>query len=79
MNRNEQARIYIIAGPNGDPLASSADAAFVAASRDVIARARLAKTEIVVWREGQVVTISPDEAELELAAKVAARGKEIAE
>ncbi len=69
----------MISQPNGDPLASKADAAFEEVSHDIIARARVAKTEVVIWRDGKVLKLSPDEAELELAAKSGIRNNEIAE
>ena len=57
----------MISKANNDPLAAKAKAAFEEVAHDVIARARTAKTEIVVWRNGQVAKLSPDQAERELA------------
>ena len=54
-----------------DSLIAKADMAFEAACRKVIDRARLSKTEIVIWREGQIVELSPEEATAELEANLA--------
>jgi hypothetical protein len=56
----------MISKANGDPLADKANAAFKEVAQDVIARARFAKTEVVVWRDGKVAKLSPDEAERQL-------------
>jgi hypothetical protein len=63
----------MISKGNNDPLAAKANAAFEEVAHDVIARARAAKTEIVVWRDGTVTKLSPDQAERELAERAAAR------
>lgn len=64
---------------NDDPLAAKANAAFAEAALDVIARARASKTEIVVWREGHVVKLSPDQAQHELSQQTGNAGTESAE
>lgn len=56
-----------------DSLIAKADMAFEAACRKVIDRARQSKTEIVIWRDGQIVELSPDEATAELEANLAKR------
>ncbi|MBN8600367.1 MAG: hypothetical protein J0M26_05030 [Planctomycetes bacterium] len=56
-----------------DSLIAKADMAFEAAWRKVIDRARQSKTEIVIWRDGQIVELSPDEATAELEANLAKR------
>lgn len=56
-----------------DSLIAKADMAFEAACRQVIDRARQSKTEIVFWRDGQIVELSPDEATAELEANLAKR------
>jgi hypothetical protein len=48
-----------------------ADLAFEDACRDVIDRARAANTEIVIWRDGKIVELSPDEALQELETNLA--------
>lgn len=63
----------MISKANNDPLAAKANAAFEEVAHDVIARARAAKTEIVVWRDGKVAKLSPDQAERELAERAAKR------
>ena len=47
----------------GRTLAELADAAFEAATEDVIRRARDTGTDIVIWRDGAIAHISPDEFE----------------
>jgi len=54
-----------------DSLIAKANLAFEAACRKVIDRARQSKTEIVIWREGQIVELSPEEATAELEANLA--------
>lgn len=56
----------MISKSNDEHLAAKATAAFEKVAQDVIARARAAKTEIVVWRDGKVAKLSPDQAEREL-------------
>lgn len=62
-----------------DPLAAKANAAFDEVALDVVARARAAKTEIVVWRGGKVERLSPDQIERELSQQAANTGTESAE
>lgn len=64
---------------SNDPnsLIAKADLAFEDACRKVIERARAAKTEIVIWRDGKVVALSPDEAAKELEANLAKRNSEM--
>lgn len=69
----------MISKANGDPLATKANAAFEEVAQDVIARARAAKTEVVVWRDGKVTKLSPDQAERELAERAANSGTDTAE
>lgn len=56
-----------------DLLTKNADLAFVDACQHVIARARAAGTEIVIWRDGKMVELTPDEAAEELATNLAKR------
>jgi len=60
-----------------DSLIAKANLAFEAACRIVIERARQSKTEIVIWRDGQIVELSPDEATAELEANLAKRKSNI--
>ena len=53
-------------------LAEKVQLAFVDASYRVIDRARAAKTEVVIWRDGKIVKLTPDEAAQELFANLAA-------
>jgi len=50
-----------------DTLATKVQLAFEDASHHVIARARASNTEVVIWRDGKIVELTPDEAEQELA------------
>ncbi len=52
----------MIKGNAPDSLIAKADMAFEAACRQVIDRARKSNTEIVIWRDGEIVELSPDEA-----------------
>jgi hypothetical protein len=61
-----------------DSLIAKADMAFEAACRKVIERARQSNTEIVIWRDGQIVELSPEEAATELEANLAKRDSESA-
>ncbi len=56
-----------------DSLIAKADLAFEAACRKVIDRARQSNTEIVIWRDGQIVELSPEDATTELEANLAKR------
>jgi hypothetical protein len=56
-----------------DSLIAKADLAFEAACRKVIDRARQSNTEIVIWRDGQIVELSPEDATMELEANLAKR------
>lgn len=60
-----------------DSLIAKADMAFEAACREVIERARQSNTEIVIWRDGQIVELSPEEATAELEANLAKRDSNI--
>jgi len=60
-----------------DSLIAKADMAFEAACRKVIDRARQSGTEIVIWRDGQIVELSPEEATAELEADLAKRKSNI--
>lgn len=55
----------MISKTSQDSLAAKASAAFECAADDVIARARVANTEVVIWRDGEVTKLSPDQAERE--------------
>lgn len=59
-----------------DSLIAKADRAFEDACRAVIDRARQSKTEIVIWRDGEIVELSPDEATIELESNLAKRHSE---
>lgn len=63
----------MIHSSHADPLTTLAELAFVDACKKVIARARLSNTEIVICRDGKVVKLTPDEAEIELATNLAKR------
>ena len=56
-----------------DSLIAKANLAFEAACRIVIERARQSGTEIVIWRDGQIVELSPEEATAELESNLAER------
>jgi hypothetical protein len=56
-----------------DSLIAKANLALEAACRRVSDRARQSGTEIVIWRDGQIVELSPEEATAELEANVANR------
>jgi hypothetical protein len=56
-----------------DWLIAKANMAFEAACRKVIDRARQSNTEIVIWRDGEIVELSPDEATAELETNLAKR------
>ena len=60
-----------------DSLIAKANLAFEAACRKVIDRARQSGTEIVIWRDGQIVELSPEEATAELEANLAKRKSNI--
>ena len=60
-----------------DSWIAKADLAFEAACRKVIDRARQSGTEIVIWRDGQIVELSPEEATAELEANLAKRKSNI--
>ena len=62
---------------NSDSLIAKANKAFEAACRKVIDRARQSNTEIVIWRDGQIVELSPEEATTELEANLAKRDSNI--
>lgn len=63
----------MIKSSHPDSLIAKADRAFVEACRKVIERARLSNTEIVIWRDGKMIELSPDEATRELEANLAKR------
>ena len=56
-----------------DILAAKVQLAFEDASYRVIARARASHTEVIIWRDGAIVKLTPDEAEKELAKNVVER------
>lgn len=49
--------------PPDRTLSELANAAFAAAAEDVIRRARETGTDIIVWQNGAIVHLSPDEIE----------------
>jgi hypothetical protein len=63
MNKSNQPSLLI----------SKADAAFEDACRAVIERARAANTNVVIWRDGEIVELSADEAAQELDANLSKR------
>ena len=67
----------VIKSNSPDSLIAKADRAFEAACRKVIDRARQSNTEIVIWRDGQIVELSPEEARTELEANLAKRDSNI--
>ncbi|XZE18845.1 hypothetical protein SH449x_004152 [Pirellulaceae bacterium SH449] len=60
-----------------DSLIAKADLAFEAACRKVIDRARQSNTEVVIWRDGKIVELSPEEAKVELELNLAKRDSEL--
>ncbi|MEY4566065.1 MAG: hypothetical protein RLY14_1035 [Planctomycetota bacterium] len=60
-----------------DSWIAKADMAFEAACRKVIDRVRQSGTEIVIWRDVQIVELSPEEAIAELEANLANRESKI--
>ncbi len=56
-----------------DSLIAKADMAFEAACRKVIDRARQSNTETVIWRDGEILELSPGEATADLEANLAKR------
>ena len=48
-----------------DSLSAKADAAFRQAARDVIRRAKQTGTPVVIWKEGKVTEVPPEELDLE--------------
>jgi hypothetical protein len=53
-----------------DSLEIKVQLAFEDASHRVIERAMAANTKVVIWRDGAIVRLTPDEAEQELAANL---------
>ena len=62
-----------------DSLAIKVQLAFEDASHRVIERARAAKTKVVIWRDGAIVRLTPDEAEQELEMNLAERKDKLPE
>ena len=60
-----------------DSSTAKADLAFQDACQTVIARARASNTEIVIWRDGKIVELTPIEAEQELATNLAKRDSKL--
>jgi len=56
-----------------DTLASKVQLAFEDDSDRVIVRARASNTEVVIWCDGKIVELTPDEAEQELAKNIGER------
>ena len=48
-------------------IADKANEAFTLITQDVIDQARRFKTKIAIWRNGQIVQLTPDEVDAELA------------
>jgi hypothetical protein len=67
---------HVIRSNNPESLVAKADLAFEDACRKVIDRARASKTEIVIWRDGAMIELTPDEATRELEANLAKRDSE---
>ena len=63
----------MIHNSDSNSLTTLAELAFIDACKKVIARARASNTEIVICRDGKVVKLTPDEAEIELATNLAKR------
>lgn len=63
----------MIHSSDANSLTTLAELAFIDACKKVIARARVSNTEIVICRDGKVVELTPDEAEIELATNLAKR------
>ncbi len=57
-------------------LSEGANAAFIEATREAIAVARRTNTPFITWRDGQIVELTPDEAEAELNANLAKQNAE---
>jgi hypothetical protein len=53
-------------------IADKANSAFLLVTQDIIERAKRFRTKIAVWRDGQVVTLTPEEVEAELDAQKSA-------
>ncbi|MCG6155359.1 hypothetical protein [Rubinisphaera margarita] len=53
-----------------------ANAAFINATRRAIAVSRQTNTPFITWRSGQIVELTPDEAEAELNANLAKQNAE---
>ncbi len=66
----------MIRSNNPESLVAIAGLAFEDACRKVIDRARASKTEIVIWRDGRMIELTPDEATRELEANLAKRDSE---
>jgi hypothetical protein len=66
----------VIRNKTTDSLVAKADLAFEDACRKVIDRARASKTEIIIWRDGRIIELTPDEATRELEANLANRDSE---
>jgi hypothetical protein len=66
----------VIKSNNPESLVAKADLAFEDACRKVIDRARASKTEIVIWRDGAMIELTPDEATRELEANLSKRESE---
>jgi hypothetical protein len=66
----------VIKSNNPESLVAKADLAFEDACRKVIDRARASKTEIVIWRDGKMIELTPDEATRELETNLSKRESE---
>jgi hypothetical protein len=72
--------MYLMTRKNSsDTLIAKAELAFEDACRNVIERARVSNTKIVICRDGIVVKLTPDEAEQELEVNLAKRQDKLPE
>jgi len=63
----------VIKGSTSGSFIAKANLAFELACRKIIDRARVSNSEIVIWRDGKIVELTPDEATRELEANLARR------
>jgi hypothetical protein len=60
----------VIKGSTSDSFIAKANLAFELACRKIIDRARISNSEIVIWKDGKIVQLTPDEATRELEANL---------
>jgi len=63
----------VIKGSTSGSFIAKANLAFELACRKIIDRARVSNSEIVIWRDGKIVQLTPDEATKELEANLTRR------